>query len=331
MDKNADMRRLIFIKFTVLSLLPLLTLFIAAAAASIPSERIVTEITLPARDGRPLKAVLSMPKGPGPFPVLVTVHGGLGDRSYAVLRNVADPTSDSPTVRALNLENWIIIAPGYRNEWFGAEETDLVDAIRYAAQLPQADSNRVGVLGGSNGGRLTLRAAVLDPTLMKCVGAGSPFMTHPPDFFGDKSRPPWTRLSPGATVWMSATRERLRIAIRVAAARAGLTPGQLMLEHSSQASAEKIRARVLLLTSRADEQVPDVMVQGLIDELSRAGNPATVLAVDKSLHGFYWQREGEFGARQGRGIKTDIQRAEEDRALATILGFFRSCFEMNRR
>lgn len=300
-------------------------------APSASPERTVTEITLPARDGRELKAVLSMPKGSGPFPVLVTVHGGLGDRSYAVLRNVADPTSDSPTVRALNLQNWIIIAPGYRNDWFGAEETDLVDAIRYAAKLPQADPKRVGVFGGSNGGRLTLRAAVLDPKLMKCIGAGSPFLTHPPDFFGDKSQPPWTQLSPGAATWMGATRERLQVAVRMAANRASKTPEQLMLEHSSQAAADKIRARVLLLTSRADEQVPDIMVQGLIDGLARAGNPATVFAVDKSLHGFYWQREGEFGAREGRGTKTDIQRQEEERALAATLGFFTTCFETTKK
>lgn len=104
-----------------------------------------------------------------------------------------------------------------------------------------------------------------------------------------------------------------------------------MLEHSSQAAADKIRARVLLLTSRADEQVPDIMVQGLIDGLARAGHPATVFAVDKSLHGFYWQREGEFGAREGRGTKTDIQRQEEERALAATLGFFTTCFETTKQ
>lgn len=302
-----------------------------AAGTRTPPERTVSEITLPARDGRALKAVLSMPNGPGPFPVLVTVHGGLGDRSYAVLRNVADPASDSPTVRAFNDQNWIIIAPGYRNDWFGAEETDLVDAIRHAAKLPKADPARVGVFGGSNGGRLTLRAAVLDPMLMKCIGAGSPFLTHPPDFFGDKSQPPWSAISPGAAAWMGPTRERLQIVVNMAAKRTSAPSAQLMLDHSSQAHAGKIRARVLLLTSKADEQVPPVMVQGVIDELERAGNPAKVVAVDQSLHGFYWQREGEFGAREGRGAKTEEQRLEEDQALAATLDFFNACFAPGRR
>jgi|LakMenEpi03Aug12_release.lakeMendotaPanAssembly.Ray.scaffolds.fasta_scaffold385922_1 dipeptidyl aminopeptidase/acylaminoacyl peptidase len=297
-----------------------------AADVSVALERTVTEITLPARDGRSLKAVLSMPSGPGPFPVLVTVHGGQGDRSFEVLRNVADPDSDSPTVRMLNRNHWIIMAPGYRNDWFGAEETDLVDAIRYAAALPKADPRRVGVLGGSNGGRLTLRAAIIDPDLMRCIGAGSPFLTHPPAFFGDKSAPPWSLISPAAETWMGATRDRLQNAVRMAAVRAGSSLEALLADHSSQLHADRIKASVLLLTSDADEQVPAVMVQGLVDALNRAGNPAIQVHVEKSLHGFYWSREGEFGAREGRGARTDVQLQEEERSRIATEAFFRRCF-----
>jgi dipeptidyl aminopeptidase/acylaminoacyl peptidase len=303
----------------------------AADSAGSAPVRSVSEITIAARDGRPLKAVVSTPAGAGPFPVLVTVHGGLGDRDYAVLRNVADPASDSPTVQMFNTQDWIIIAPGYRNDWFGAEETDLVDAIRYAAALPKADPRRIGVFGGSNGGRLSLRAAILEPGLARCVGAGSPFMTHPPAFFGDVSQPPWTELSAAAATWMGATRARLTPAMRQAAARAAKSPQDLQMDHSAQAHAAKIEARVLLLTSSSDEQVPAVMVQGLIDALARAGNPASVVAVEKSLHGFYWGREGEFGARAGRGVKTPDQLREEDQARAATLRFFKDCFSRGRK
>lgn len=298
----------------------------AAKPTTDSSPRAVSQITLPARDGRSLKAVLSMPEGSGPFPVLMAVHGGQGDRDYDVLRNVADPRSDSPTVQLFNQRPWIILAPGYRNDWFGREETDIVDAIRYAATLPKADPSRIGVFGGSNGGRLTLRAAVLDPQAVKCVGAGSPFLAHPPAFFGDKSQPPWSLTSEAAQNWMSRARQLLQGAVERSAARAGQTPEQLLLAHSSQLDAGKIRARVLLLTSRADEQVPAVMLDGLIDAFARSGNPAEVVALEKSLHGFYWGREGEFGARAGRGPKTDAQLDEEKRAHAATLRFFDDCF-----
>lgn len=297
--------------------------------AAVP-ERTVHEVSFPARDGRLLKAVISMPAGSGPFPVLVALHGGQGDRGYDVLRNVADPASDSPTVRMLNRNNWIIIAPGYRNAWFGPEETDVVDAIRFGASLPEADLRRVGVLGGSNGGRLALRAAVLDPGLMQCVGAGSPFLSHPPAFFGDKSAPPWSLISPAAEAWMSPTRERLQAAVRRAATRAGVSADVMLAEHSSQLQAGKIKARVLLLTSDADEQVPHVMVQGLIDALRGAGHPPALVHVADSLHGFYWGREGEFGSREGRGPRTQSQLREEEHAREAIEMFFRDCFSSPR-
>ena len=296
-----------------------------AVPPAVAPAREVTEITFPARDGRMLKAVVSVPTGKGPFPVLVTVHGGQGDRGFEVLRNVADPASDSPVVQMFNRNPWIVFAPGYRNDWFGAEETDLVDAIRHASRLPGADPSRVAVYGGSNGGRLTLRAATLEPKLMKCVGAGSPFMAHPPYLFGDVAQPPWSLTSPAAQAWMGRTRELLRPAVTRAAARSGKSEAKLLEDHSAQVNAALIRTRVLLLTSRADEQVPHVMLEGLIAALARAGNPAEVLTVDKSLHGFYWGREGEFGARAGRGNKTPEQLREEERTREVVQSFLGRC------
>jgi hypothetical protein len=82
-----------------------------------------------------------------------------------------------------------------------------------------------------------------------------------------------------------------------------------------------------LLTSRADEQVPHEFVQGLIDRLRVAGNPAEVLTVEQSLHGFYWGREGDFGARAGRGERTPAQLEEEARVRQRVLTFLNQCLE----
>jgi hypothetical protein len=67
------------------------------------------------------------------------------------------------------------------------------------------------------------------------------------------------------------------------------------------------------------------MLEGLIAALARAGNPAEVLTVDKSLHGFYWGREGEFGARAGRGNKTPEQSREEERTREVVQAFLGRC------
>ena len=298
-----------------------------SSATGDAAGREVREITVTARDGRPLRAVVSIPSGKGPFPLLVTVHGGLGDRPIELMRQLAAPDSDSPTVQMLNRNEWIIFAPGYRNDWFGAEETDLIDAIRHASRLPQADAGRVGVLGGSNGGRLALRAAVLEPELMRCVAAGSPFLANLRLFFDDDiAASPWSETPPGAQRWMGNTRRLLQNAVERAATRAGIDRQTLFDRHSAESNAAAIRASVLLLTSKADEQVPHIMLQGLIDALARTGRPAEVLTVEQSLHGFYWGRDGEFGARAGRGPKTDVQLQEEARGREVMQRFFDRCF-----
>jgi len=292
------------------------------------SERRVEEISIRMRDGRELSAVVSSPSTPGRHPVLVSVHGGLGDRPIEVMRGAAAPDSDSPTVQMFNRQDWVILAPDFRNAWFGAEETDIVDAISFASQLPDVDPEKVAVFGGSNGGRLSLRASIIAPQSMGCVVAGSPFLTNPVVFFqGDLSQPPWSTTSSRAQSWMSATRDRLR-PIVIRGDRKTSSTGQEFLEaHSVEENAERIEARVLLLTSRADEQVPHDFVQGLIDRLRAAGNPAEVLTLEHSLHGFYWGREGDFGARAGRGERTPAQLEEEARTRQNVLSFLNECFE----
>ena len=95
--------------------------------------------------------------------MIVSVHGGMGDRPIEVMRDAAAPDSDSPTIQMFNQQDWVILAPDFRKAWFGAEETDIVDAISFASQLPDVDPEKVAVFGGSNGGRLSLRASIIAP------------------------------------------------------------------------------------------------------------------------------------------------------------------------
>jgi dipeptidyl aminopeptidase/acylaminoacyl peptidase len=300
----------------------------ALAQSSPSSERRIEEITIRVRDGRTLRAVVSTPGAPGRYPVLVSVHGGQGDRPIDVMRDAAAPDSDSPTVQMFNRQNWIIVGPDFRNAWFDAEETDIVDAVDFARQLPNGNPERVAIFGGSNGGRLSLRASIMAPQSVDCVVAGSPFLTNPVLFFeGDPAQPPWSTASARAQAWMSAARERLRPLVSRGADASSLSRQDFLRAHSVEENAERIQARVLLLTSRADEQVPHEFVQGLIDRLRVAGNPAEVLTVEQSLHGFYWGREGDFGARAGRGERTPAQLEEEARVRQRVLTFLNQCLE----
>jgi acetyl esterase/lipase len=119
-------------------------------------NREVTEMQYVSSDGRKIPCVLSMPNGDGPFPVLVTIHGGQGDRDFGYLRTMAAPNNLSPTVAAFNEQPWAILAISYRagnGVLFGMEQDDVVAGIRFAKTLPKIDAARVGEVGGSLIGR----------------------------------------------------------------------------------------------------------------------------------------------------------------------------------
>lgn len=157
-------------------------------------DRLVTETQYRSSDGQMIPCVVSMPRGDGPFPVLVTIHGGQGNRDLGYIRTMAAPNGLSPTITAFNQQPWAIVAISYRagnGALFGMEQDDVVAGIRFAKGLPKVDPNRVGVVGGSHGGHLALVVAEKMGREVLCVAAGSPWMTDPVVYMtGDPSRPP---------------------------------------------------------------------------------------------------------------------------------------------
>jgi dipeptidyl aminopeptidase/acylaminoacyl peptidase len=311
---------------------------VSAQTGSVPvvtpatSERTVEETSFRAGDGAELRALLSVPKGRGPFPVVVTLHGGAGGRDYRVLRGHAAPEAGSPTVQMLNGEPWAVYAIGYRaGAILGREEEDVLDGIRAIKADPRIDPRRVAVFGGSHGGQLALRAAIRASDGISCVAAGSPWMTDPVlHFYGDPAAPPLSTISPAARAWLLDRRE---VMLPGLSRNTGAPPASLrahLLSRSIEAQAGAITVPTLFLTSRADVQVPHVLVEPTIARMRAAGRPVEVLTVNDSLHGFYWGREGEFGARAGTGAKTAVQRAEEEQARTTLRAFLGRCLQQPR-
>jgi dipeptidyl aminopeptidase/acylaminoacyl peptidase len=76
------------------------------------------------------------------------------------------------------------------------EQADVMAGIRFAKTLTKIDAPRAGVLGGSHGEHLALRAAELIGNEFLCVAAGSPWMTDPFDYMmGHVDQPPLSQLS----------------------------------------------------------------------------------------------------------------------------------------
>lgn len=153
--------------------------------------------------GLTISGILNLPDGAGPFPVLVLAHGyidpdvyttGRGLRreqdylarqGYAVLhtdyRNHAG-SSDDP-------ENEVRLRLGYTEDVVNA-----VLAVRAAAAtIPQLDGERVGLLGRSMGGGVTLNALVVQPGLVDAAVIYASVSSNAVQNFDQ-----WTRGQPGA-------------------------------------------------------------------------------------------------------------------------------------
>lgn len=305
-----------------------------SAPAIFAQDREVTTLEYPSSDGRKIPAVLSMPKGKGPFPVVVTIHGGKGDREINFIKTLAAPGGISPTVTMLNEQPWAVLAISFRaGAIFGAEDDDIVSGIRFAKTLPRIDPNRVGILGGSHGGMLALRAAELMGKEIACVAVGSPWMTNPKTYLlASQNEPPLSQISPQALKWLLETfRAPLLQAMERGRGMSRAEIDKLLSSRSIEENAEKIVVPVLFMTSIADVQVPHLLVQPTIERLRAAKRDVTVYTAEKSLHGFYWGRNIDGGARAGMGPKTPDELREEERARQEILKFFTRCFEPVKR
>ena len=114
-------------------------------------------------DGRERTYLMWSPVGSGPFPLVLALHGRLGDG--AGMEELAQ-------VSRLTKEGALVVAPdGYEKSWADARGTtpassDGIDDVRFLSQLiddmiakHHADPTRVYVMGMSNGGMMALTLA----------------------------------------------------------------------------------------------------------------------------------------------------------------------------
>jgi dipeptidyl aminopeptidase/acylaminoacyl peptidase len=136
------------------------------------AERTFTRIK--ARDGLEIPVYITQPRGKGPFPAVVLVHGG-------------------PYVRGGNWEwdaqaqflasrGYLVIEPEFRGstgfglrhfraglkQWGLAMQDDVADAALWAVEQKLADRSRICIAGASYGGYATLMGLVRHPELYRC-------------------------------------------------------------------------------------------------------------------------------------------------------------------
>ncbi|WP_292588953.1 alpha/beta fold hydrolase [Mesotoga sp. UBA5557] len=125
-----------------------------------------------------IPAVICIPKGDGPFPIVVMLHGTGSDKSEAgggyLLAAPALAEAGIASVRFDFIGNGESTAD-YIDYNFTSAVDDTNIAFAYAASLPRIDGHRAGVMGWSQGGTIALLAAGENPAYKSVVcWAGAP-------------------------------------------------------------------------------------------------------------------------------------------------------------
>jgi dipeptidyl aminopeptidase/acylaminoacyl peptidase len=118
------------------------------------------ERTATAPDGYPVHGWVTVPDGPGPHPVLLTIHGGPYDQyGWTLFDETQVYVSAGYAVLQCNPRG----SAGYgeahgraiRGAWGELDAADVLAFLDAALEDPALDADRVGVMGGSYGGYLT--------------------------------------------------------------------------------------------------------------------------------------------------------------------------------
>lgn len=133
--------------------------------------------------GRRVSGAISVPRSPGPHPVVVLAHGYADPAHYVVGGTMEREQA------YLADAGYVVVLTDYRNHGASGRETrgrtvrrprgyaeDLINLVRAvrAARLPYADTSRLAVFGRSMGGGVALNALAARPDLADALLLSSP-------------------------------------------------------------------------------------------------------------------------------------------------------------
>jgi acetyl esterase len=230
---------------------------------------VISNIIFAQRNNVALEGTLFVPDGPGPFPAVVSVHGGAwtsGDRSATV-------DVDS----ALYEAGIVVLAADFRmppDVVYPGSVDDVRDAVRWLhahAAEAKTEDRLIGILGSSSGGQTALLCA-LDQT---------------PDAAIAYAALCWPISDPPARYAMARERGKANL---VSAHEAYFGDVETMTLASPQRIVEAGEAGTLppivTVQGTADENVTHDMAQRFTDAYRKAGGEATLHFHDGQPHSF---------------------------------------------
>jgi len=137
------------------------------------SECPVRVIEAEAADGRLVRSWWRKPRGDGPHPAIVFIHGGLTEFPEAALRR---HLTANPVITRFLAAGYAVVMATFRTYEQDVQSDGPIDdvraVVRATAGLPGVDPRRIALYGGSGGGSIALELGG-DPEV-RAVVAGEP-------------------------------------------------------------------------------------------------------------------------------------------------------------
>lgn len=229
-------------------------------------------IHYPTWDGRSIPGFFFKPKGEGPFPVLVDVHGGPESQrrlnytpSGPILQYF---TSLGIAVLTLNVRG----STGYGKEYTHLDDKglrldsvkDVASSVEWLRSRPDVISDKIAVMGQSYGGFMTLASLVFHPELWTCavdvVGIAN-FVS-----FLERTGP-WRRKHRSAEY-------------------GDLEHDREMLERISPLNhIDNVEAPLLVIHGKNDPRVPLFEAEQVVEALQKRGREVELKVYDNEGHG----------------------------------------------
>ncbi len=229
-------------------------------------------------DGLAIPAYIRKPPGPGPFPVVVLLHGGkYGKQATLGLGRTQWPAAE------LIKAGWAVYSIDYRPSEKIAivpiEFDDSVAAVEAVRKLPFIDPTRVGLMGGSHGAqvasrlvsRVNIKGAILcAPAALDLIEDKKAHGRH------DNMVPILMKMVGDMEAELGAKAEEIE-----------KDPGRF---HYSSALTEiaQVRAPILIVNGRDDDNSPVSIIDIYVNKLRAAGKQVDTYLPEHGHHGFYF-------------------------------------------
>ena len=228
--------------------------------------------------GVAIPAYIRKPAGPGPFPVVMLLHGGrYGEAAtYGMGRSMRSPTAE--IIQA----GWAVFSIDYRpTEKIAIEPVefdDTVEAVKALRKIPFVDPTRVGLLGCSHGAqvgsrvvsRVDIQGAILcAPAALdlievkKAAKRGEPVVSILNKLIAD----------------METQHDAEAEEIDKDPAKFGYS--------SAMTEVERVQCPILIINGRNDDNSPTSVIDTYVEKLRAAGKRVETYLPDNGPHGFY--------------------------------------------